>query len=98
MLTPQDVQNLAELSRLSLPDEEKAGLLKDMESILGYISELQQVPTGKVEDVYMSSNVMRADERPHEPGLHTGDLLAEMPQREGDYLKVKQILGGSDNA
>ncbi len=98
MLTPQDVENLAALGRLALSPDEKVSIAKDLESILGYISELSDAPTGEVADVYTSVNVMREDAAPHEAGIHTEALLAEAPKREGDYLKVKQILGGGDNA
>jgi Asp-tRNA(Asn)/Glu-tRNA(Gln) amidotransferase C subunit len=38
-------------------------------------------------------NVMREDGRAHESGKYTEDLLNAAPDREGDYVKVKQILG-----
>ncbi len=41
---------------------------------------------------------MREDAFPHESGIHTEALLNNAPEREGMFLKVKKILGGSDNA
>ncbi|HYC83347.1 MAG TPA: Asp-tRNA(Asn)/Glu-tRNA(Gln) amidotransferase subunit GatC [Candidatus Paceibacterota bacterium] len=98
MLTPQDIDNLAALGRLALSEDEKTAIAKDLESILGYVSELSNAPAGQAADVYASTNVMREDGAPHEAGVHTEALLAEAPKREGGYLKVKQILGGGDNA
>ena len=39
------VENLAELSRLDLTDHEKEKLVKDLNSILDYVKELEKVPT-----------------------------------------------------
>lgn len=37
-------------------------------------------------------NVMREDGEPTPPGTFTADILAEAPQKEGGYIKVKQVL------
>lgn len=37
-------------------------------------------------------NVMREDGEPTPSGTHTADILAEAPRKEGDYIKVKQVL------
>jgi len=39
-----------------------------------------------------TSNVFREDENPNESGSQTETLLAEVPERQGDYIKVKRIL------
>lgn len=45
MLERKDIDNLANLARIALSEEEKDKLQKDMESILGYVSELQKAPS-----------------------------------------------------
>jgi hypothetical protein len=35
---------------------------------------------------------MREDTDPHESGIYTDKITAQFPARDGDYLKVKQIL------
>lgn len=90
----EDVEKLAELSRIDISSEEADRILGDLTSILGYISELEKVKdlgesTSFVGEHY---NVMRDDATPHESGLYMDDILGEMPLREGDYLKVKKIL------
>ena len=36
----KDVENLAELARIELTEEEKKEILSDMESILGYVKQI----------------------------------------------------------
>ncbi len=38
-------------------------------------------------------NAMREDKNPHETGINTDVIVAEFPRKEGNYLKVKKILG-----
>ena len=108
MLTRDDVNNMANLARIALSEEEKDKLQKDMESILGYVSELQKAPSyaeaseGKPTlinehspDNYYLKNVMREDDGAFESGLNTETILSQAPKRKGDYLVTKKILGDS---
>lgn len=87
----QDVEKLALLSRIEMPSEEKEGILKDLESILGYIKQIESVsvenlgeaepasPAGRLEFI----NIMREDNPPaggpHKSGLFTEKILKEVP-------------------
>ena len=91
----KDIEHLAKLSRIALSDEEISALTKDITSILGYVSEIEEI-TGSEEtkkEVGALYNVMREDDNPHEPGIYTEDLLNCAPERSGQYIKVKKILG-----
>lgn len=93
-VTTEEVQHLADLARIALRDEEAAKLTGEFEEILGYVSEVQEiaVDTGE-KKVGLLHNVYREDVDPHEPGIYTEALLAAAPERDGQYLKVKKILG-----
>ncbi|TSC62512.1 MAG: hypothetical protein Greene041614_407 [Parcubacteria group bacterium Greene0416_14] len=94
MISSEDIEKLAALSRIEVSDEEKGKLGSDIESILGYVSEIQDVVTGGITQAEKSPvhNVMREDESPHESGIYTEILLAEAPAREGNFVRVKKIL------
>ena len=102
MLSRKDIDNLANLARIALSEEEKDKLQKDMESILGYVSELQKAPTPtdseaerqKPEGYYLK-NVMREDEGAFERGLNTETILSQAPKRKENYFVTKKILGDS---
>ena len=89
----KDIDKLAELARLEIPQEEKEQVLKDLTSIMGYVAQIGEVniPTDLVME-YDLQNVMRADVATNEGGAYTDALIAEMPDHEDGFLKVKQIL------
>jgi aspartyl-tRNA(Asn)/glutamyl-tRNA(Gln) amidotransferase subunit C len=93
MISREDVRKLAALARIKLSPEEEETFAKDMEHILGYITQIQKVSgTVEMHGKEKTKNVLREDTNPHESGIHTEALLAEAPQREGNYIKVKKIL------
>lgn len=94
MIERADIEKLAELSRLALSEEEVARFQGEIEAILSYVGEIASidVPLGQeAEDERF--NVMREDGNSHESGIFTDALLALAPNREGNYIKVKRILG-----
>ncbi len=90
MISEQDVEKLAALARIKLSPTEKEALVKDMESILGYVKKIHTASPKPIKSEHR--NVMRIDSNPHESGAFTERLLNEAPAREGTLLKVKKIL------
>ncbi len=87
----KDVENLAELARIELSDEEKKDLLSDMDSILGYVRQIEEVKVDDVQPEYNIYNVWREDVL--EPREFSRDLLiSQFPDSENGFLKVKKIL------
>lgn len=86
------MENLANLSRIELGENEKKDLLSDMESILGYVRQVDvpvpDVDGGVEPEVH---NVWREDEiipREFSKELITG----QFPDAKDGFLKVKKIL------
>jgi len=87
----RDVEKLAELSRILLAEEEKSGMLKDMQEIVEYVKTIEGVEVGDVDVEYTLRNVWREDEA--EPREFSKDLiLNQFPDSKGGFLKVKKIL------
>ncbi|OGI68897.1 hypothetical protein A3A05_01865 [Candidatus Nomurabacteria bacterium RIFCSPLOWO2_01_FULL_41_12] len=87
----KDVESLAELARIELSEGEKKEILKDMESILGYIKQIEEVSVGDLEPEYQLKNVWREDEL--KPQEFSRDLiLKQFPDLQDGFLKVKKIL------
>lgn len=88
-----DVEKLAELARLAIPQEEKESFLRDLNSILGYINQIEEisVDSNKIPKFDLV-NVMREDVVQNETGTYTNRLINEMPEHKDGFLKVKQIL------
>ena len=94
MLTRQDIEKLATLSRLKLSEDEIARFQGEMSSILSYVDKLQAV-TGSGDSgpvMSVNRNVLREDSNPNEGGAYTRKLVDLAPRHEGDYVKVKKIL------
>lgn len=90
--TEQDLDNLSKLSRITISPEEKPKMLQDIQSILGYVSEINDVTDEVVRGEEAFYNVMREDVITREPGSHTQEILREAPEVQGEYVKVKQVL------
>lgn len=91
-----DVAKLAELSRIELTPEEKVRYEKEIGSILGYVNRIQEADLGDVQpadrEAGVIRNVFREDDNPHESGVYSDEILAEVPKRREDYVEVKKIL------
>lgn len=88
MITQNDVEKLAKLARISITNEEKAQFGKEIESILGYVSEIQEVAKEGQQTISIK-NVMREDEV---MGTDPKDLIESAPESQGDFITVKKIL------
>ena len=87
----KDVENLAELARLELVDEEKQQLLKDMEGILNYVKQIESVKLEDIEAEYSTYNIWRedvTDSREFSQEL----ITKQFPDSQDGFLKVKKIL------
>ena len=87
----KDVENLAELARLELSIEEKEAMLKDMDSILGYVKQIEEIKTSDETPVFNIKNIWREDEISSREFSH--ELVTEQfPASKDGFLKVKKIL------
>ena len=87
----KDVEKLAELAKIELNEEEKKNLLKDMDSILGYVKQIQEVDVSEIDIEYKNRNIWREDEP--EPRIFSRDLIIEQfPDAQDGFVKVKKIL------
>ena len=101
MISKEEVQNLAELARLQLSDDEVVTLQKDISKILDYVGQVDAVQGGtslsKSEEppFTFNHNVMREDVPRVADDLMAGkreSLLKALPKREGDYTVVRKII------
>ena len=88
-ISEQEVKKIAELSRLSLTNEELKKRTEDMNNILDYMDTLNEIDTKNVEELYnvhdMNSS-LREDN--YESSLDKKDVLANSPNSNSDYIEV----------
>lgn len=94
MISIAEIEKLAKLSRIALAPEEKEELREKMDSILGFVEQVNKVSAsmGSEKKAGQLRNVFREDSNSHESGIFTEDLISAAPARQGNYLKVKKIL------
>ncbi len=94
MLEIKDIEKLAKLARIKLTGEEIQRLLKEVDPILDYVAKLKEVVSkiGEEKKAGELRNVVRDDANPTETGTNTKNIVADMPDSQGNYLKVEKIL------
>ncbi len=92
MIDAKDIKKLGELSRIALTEDEIKAFVGEIDAILSYVGQIQNVSSQMGGENLNVSNVFRKDNNPHESGIYTNKILDEAPDREGQYFKVKKIL------
>ena len=89
----EDVRHLAELSQIRLSKAELTSLAGDIDRIVGYIDQLDELDTAGVEPTFQLTgleNVWRTDEV--KPQLERRELLQLAPVSEDGQVKVPKVL------
>ena len=91
-----DVRYVADLARLKLDESQIGKLQKDMEAILSYISELNELDVSNIEPTAHAAaltNVVREDAA--KASFPRDAMLANAPAvLNGETVKVPQVLPG----
>jgi len=92
-LTKDDVLKLAQLSMISLSEEEVSKFQVELDEIVSYINMLSSADVSGLEPTNQVTglvNVMREDEI--KKTVSADELLKNLPDREDNYIKVKRVL------
>ncbi len=91
-ITKEEIKKLAALARIEIPEDESEKMTSEIDSILGYIGQINNAKVTDNKVLPKLRNVMREDVVEHEPKEYTEKILKNAPAREGNFLKVKKIL------
>jgi aspartyl-tRNA(Asn)/glutamyl-tRNA(Gln) amidotransferase subunit C len=87
----KDVENLAELARIELSEDEKRAILKDMEGILDYVKQVESVNFEDKKTSYDLYNVWREDKE--ETREFSEKLIKDQfPASQDGFVKVKKVM------
>ncbi len=105
-ITEKDVLYVAELANLELAAEERARMLKDLNSILDYVDRLNELDTSNVEPMAQTSDrygidesktgaarfayTMRDDKTG--PSLPRDLVMENAPESDGSFFKVPKVI------
>jgi len=94
-LTRADVEHVAYLARLGLTPDELARLEGQLNHILDQYAKLAELDTDDIPPTAQTielENILRDDVT--RPSLPVEAVLANAPERDGDFFVVPAILGG----
>lgn len=97
-VTVEDVQRMAELAHLELTAEERPRMLGDLNAILEYMAELNELDTRGVAPLAQVSELegaggagaLRPDRA--EPSLDRAVVMAEAPETDAVFFKVPRVI------
>ncbi len=101
-ITDKDVTYVADLANLELTDHERQRMVRDLNSILGYIDRLNELDTANVppmaqtvQGIAGSSDgapvgILREDEL--RPCLPQEDALKNAPDTDGSFFRVPKVI------
>lgn len=92
-VNPETIDKIAHLARLDVKEEEKQGLLDDMNKILTFMDKLNEIDTSDVEPlIYMNDevNVLREDIVNHE--ISREQALRNAPKQDGKFFRVAKVI------
>lgn len=92
-ISEDDVSHIAVLSRLKLSEDEKKKFQGQLNSILIYVEQLNEIDTGNVEPtshILNVENVFRDDI--NERSLSVDESLSNSPDRSENFYKVPKII------
>ena len=87
----KDVENLAKLARIEIREDEKKEILSDMEGILEYVKQIEEVEVDDIKTEYDLTNVWREDEF-KQRDFSKDLIISQFPDSKDGFLKVKKIL------
>jgi aspartyl-tRNA(Asn)/glutamyl-tRNA(Gln) amidotransferase subunit C len=92
-VTISDVEKIARLAKLNFAEEEKKKLQTDLNKILEYIDQLNELKLENaepLENINEAENILREDIV--EKWLTNDEALKNAPSKTGKYFKVPKVL------
>jgi len=95
-VTVEDVERVAELAHLELTRDETGRMLKDLNAILDYVAELNELDTKGVTPLAQVSELSAVTGEPRpdgvEPSLDRAAVTAQAPETDGTFFKVPKVI------
>lgn len=97
-VTEQDVAYVAELANLDLTDEERTGMLRDLNSILDYVDRLNELDTSEVAPMAQVSDRYGVDEAKQGSGRFAYAVREDVLEGLRKSLPHKEALANAPDA
>ena len=93
-----DVERVAELAHLKLTSDETKGMLHDLNAILDYVAQLNELDTDAVAPLAQISELQGAGgagavrDDVLQPSLDRSAVMREAPETNGAFFKVPKVI------
>ncbi len=92
-ITKEEVRKVAELARLELNENEINNHAEQLEKILEYIKQLEEIDTNEVPCTTRAIEVINVFREDKKQNFDSKEVLLDLaPSREDEYFKVPKIL------
>jgi aspartyl-tRNA(Asn)/glutamyl-tRNA(Gln) amidotransferase subunit C len=95
-VTVEEVERVAELANLELAPDEKPRMVSDLNAILDYVAELNQLDTSGVAPLAQVTELAggTGDLRPDciRPSLDRAAVMSQAPETDGAFFKVPKVI------
>ena len=97
-VTKEEVERVAELAHLKLTPDETGSMVHDLNAILDYVAQLDQLDTASVAplsqvselDSSAEAGMLRHDEV--RPSLNRAEVMSQAPESDGAFFKVPKVI------
>jgi aspartyl-tRNA(Asn)/glutamyl-tRNA(Gln) amidotransferase subunit C len=93
-VSEKDVAHVAELANLELTDTEKTAMLRDLNAVLGYFAQLNELNTASVPPMTQVSEAagphLRVDQVA--PSLARDKVMSSAPDSDGVFFRVPKVI------
>jgi aspartyl-tRNA(Asn)/glutamyl-tRNA(Gln) amidotransferase subunit C len=96
-VTVEEVERVAELAHLKLKPEETQAMLHDLNAILDYVAELNELDTAGVAPLAQVTELLDASGGGLRgdvvvPSVDRAKVMAEAPESNGEFFKVPKVI------
>ena len=92
-VSPEQVRHIAKLARIAMSDDEIERLVPELNNILGWVEQLEEVNTDGVEPlIAVVPNQLRLREDKVTDGDCRDDVLANAPVAEHGFFTVPKVI------
>jgi aspartyl-tRNA(Asn)/glutamyl-tRNA(Gln) amidotransferase subunit C len=101
-VTIEDIRRVAELANLELTQEEEPRMQRDLNAVLDYVAQLNELdtseisPMAQVAEVLEGTQVQRHGETLRsdtvQPSIDRAEVMAAAPETDGRFFKVPKVI------
>jgi aspartyl-tRNA(Asn)/glutamyl-tRNA(Gln) amidotransferase subunit C len=96
----EDVRRVAELANLQLNSQEEVGMQRDLNAILDYVAQLNELDTSSISPMAQVAEVLNGGADPESalrpdrtcPSLERSSVMVSAPESDGVFFKVPKVI------